>query len=55
MKGKKFTAALLVAGMVFTINLVNAEAASMAKSAKKAVKIVQTAGRDRLGEFARMC
>ena len=52
MKGKKFTTALLAAGMFFTMNLVNAEAASMTQNGKKAVKIVQTAGRDRLGEFA---
>ena len=51
MKGKKFTAAILAAGMFFTMNLVKSEAANMEKSSK-AVKVVQTAGRDRLGDFA---
>ena len=45
---KKFFAAGLAA--LFMMNLTSAEAAAMEKS--KAVKIVQTAGRDNLGDFA---
>lgn len=47
---KKFLAATLTAGMFFT-NFGFTEAANM-NSEKKAVKVVQTAGRDRLGDFA---
>ena len=50
MTTKKFLAAGIAASMLFTTNLITAEAATMEKS--KAVKIVQTAGRDRLGDFA---
>ena len=48
---KKFIAASLAAGIFFTTNFVSVEAAKVSDE-KKAVKIVQTAGRDRLGEFA---
>lgn len=47
---KKFLAATLAAGMFFT-NFGFTEATNM-NSEKKAVKVVQTAGRDRLGDFA---
>ena len=47
---KKFLAATLAAGMFF-INFNFTEAANVDKE-KKAVKVVQTAGRDRLGDFA---
>ena len=46
----KMLAAGLVAGIFLTANLISAEAKDMENS--KAVKIVQTAGRDRLGDFA---
>ena len=52
---KKLLAVGLTAGMFWTANTLNVEAASMEKNdsgSKKAVKIVQTAGRDRLGDFA---
>ena len=47
---EKFFAASLAAGMLFMTNLITAEAAAMEKPT--AVKIVQTAGRDALGDFA---
>ena len=47
---RKFLAAGLAASILFTTNLFSAEAATMEKP--KAVKIVQTAGRDALGDFA---
>jgi len=44
--------ALLAAG-IFAVNLFGMEAAAMERQeARKAEKIVQTAGRDRLGDFA---
>ena len=48
---KKFIAASLTAGIFITTNFSVTEAASMAEK-KTAVKIVQTAGRDNLGNFA---
>ena len=47
---KKFLAASLAASILFTTDLITAEAAAMEKPT--AVKIVQTAGRDALGDFA---
>ena len=44
--------ALLAVG-IFAVNLFGMEAAAMERQeARKAEKIVQTAGRDRLGDFA---
>ena len=48
---KKFLAAGMAAGILFTTNFLTVEAAKVADE-KKAVKVVQTAGRDRLGDFA---
>ena len=52
MKFKKYFAASLAMGMFLTTNFVNAEAENVEDNHRKATKIVQTAGRDRLGEFA---
>ena len=51
MNGKKWTAAVLAAGMVFTTNFMTMGVAEMAEQ-REAVKVVQTAGRDKLGDFA---
>ncbi len=51
MNGKKWTAAVLAAGVFFTTNFMTMGAAEMAEK-REAVKVVQTAGRDRLGDFA---
>ena len=51
MKYKKWAAAVLAAGMFFTTNFMTMGVAEMAEQ-KEAVKVVQTAGRDRLGDFA---
>ena len=48
---KKILAAGMTAGILFTTNFLTVEAAKVADE-KKAVKVVQTAGRDRLGDFA---
>ncbi|MBE6107004.1 MAG: cupin domain-containing protein, partial [Anaerovibrio lipolyticus] len=42
----------LAAVMLMSTNLLNVEAAEMADNNRKAVKVVQTAGRQQLGEFA---
>ena len=42
----------LAAVMLMSTNLLNVEAAEMADNTRKAVKVVQTAGRQQLGEFA---
>ncbi|MBO6245554.1 MAG: carboxymuconolactone decarboxylase family protein [Anaerovibrio sp.] len=42
----------LAAVMLMSANLLNVEAAEMADNNRKAVKVVQTAGRQQLGEFA---
>ena len=52
MDAKKFLAATVAATVLFTVNLFPVEAATMDKNKGKAVKVVQTAGRDRLGDFA---
>ena len=51
MNRKKWTAAVLAAGMFFTTNFMTMGVAEMAEQ-REAVKVVQTAGRDRLGDFA---
>ena len=51
MKYKKWTATVLAAGMFFTTNFMTMGVAEMAEK-REAVKVVQTAGRDRLGDFA---
>ena len=51
MNTKKWTAAVLTAGMFFTTNFMTMGVAEMAEQ-REAVKVVQTAGRDRLGDFA---
>ena len=51
MNKKKWTAAVLAAGMFFTTNFMTMGVAEMAEQ-REAVKVVQTAGRDRLGDFA---
>ena len=51
MDKKKWTAAVLAAGMFFTTNFMTMGVAEMAEQ-REAVKVVQTAGRDRLGDFA---
>ena len=51
MNGKKWTAAVLAAGMFFTTNFMTMGVAEMTEQ-REAVKVVQTAGRDRLGDFA---
>ena len=50
MNGKKWTAAVLAAGMFFTTNFMTMGVAEMAEQ-REAVKVVQTAGRDRLGDY----
>lgn len=52
MKVKKALAAFFAAGVFLTSNLSFVEAADMSNEKREAVKIVQTAGRDNLGEFA---
>ena len=49
-KWKKMTAAFLGASILLSANIMNVEAAAMTN--KKPQKIVQTAGRTQLGEFA---
>ena len=51
MNKKKWTAAVLAAGVFFTTNFMTMGVAEMAEQ-REAVKVVQTAGRDRLGDFA---
>ena len=51
MTAKKFLAATVAASMLFTTNLFTVEAATMDKNSA-AKKIVQTAGRTQLGDFA---
>ena len=51
MNKRKWTAAVLAAGMFFTTNFMTMGVAEMAEQ-REAVKVVQTAGRDRLGDFA---
>lgn len=51
MNTKKWIAGALAAGMLLTTNLMITEAAEMTEK-KEAVKVVQTAGRDKLGDFA---
>lgn len=51
MNTKKWIAGALAAGMFLTTNLMITEAAEMTEK-KEAVKVVQTAGRDKLGDFA---
>ena len=51
MNDKRWTAAVLAAGMFFTTNFMTMGVAEMAEQ-REAVKVVQTAGRDRLGDFA---
>ena len=51
MNKKRWTAAVLAAGMFFTTNIMTMGVAEMAEK-REAVKVVQTAGRDRLGDFA---
>ena len=48
----KILAAGLAAGIFFATNLISAEAKVMDEKKSTAVKIVQTAGRDSLGDFA---
>lgn len=50
MQWKKLITACVVASLLLGGNSIDAEAADMEKN--KAVKVVQTAGRDRLGDFA---
>ena len=52
MDWKKVVAGILSVGMFGVMNLSLVEAASMNNEKKEAVKVVQTAGRDRLGDFA---
>lgn len=49
---KKIVSAVLAAGVFCTTSLAFVEAADVNSEKKEAVKIVQTAGRDNLGEFA---
>ena len=51
MNDKRWTAAVLAAGMFFTTNFMTMGVAEMAEQ-REAVKVVQTAGRDKLGDFA---
>jgi 4-carboxymuconolactone decarboxylase len=51
MNRKKWTVAVLAAGMFFTANFMTMGVAEMVEQ-REAVKVVQTAGRDRLGDFA---
>ena len=54
MTGRKVIAAGLIAGLLWSGNYFGMEAVAMANSVnnQKAVKVVQTAGRQQLGEFA---
>ncbi len=52
MKARKWIAGILAATVFSTANMVITEAAAMDNEKREAVKIVQTAGRDRLGDFA---
>ncbi len=54
MTGRKIIAAGLIAGLLWSVNYFGMEAVAMANSVnnQKAVKVVQTAGRQQLGEFA---
>ncbi len=52
MKARKLIAGILAATVFSTANMVITEAAAMDNEKREAVKIVQTAGRDRLGDFA---
>ena len=49
---KRIAAAIMGASILVTANLANVEAAAMNNQKKVPQKIVQTAGRDRLGDFA---
>ncbi len=51
MNDKRWMAAVLAAGMFFTTNFMTMGVAEMAEQ-REAVKVVQTAGRDKLGDFA---
>ncbi len=52
MKARKIIAGILAAGMFMTSNIIVTEAAAVDNEKREAVKVVQTAGRDRLGSFA---
>lgn len=54
MTGRKFLAAVLAAGLLWSSDFFTWEAAAMANSRnnQQAVKVVQTAGRQMLGDFA---
>ncbi len=52
MKARKIIAGILAAGMFMTSNIIVTEAAAVDNEKREAVKVVQTAGRDRLGAFA---
>ena len=52
MKAKKLIASILATVVLGTSNMIVTEAAAMDNEKREAVKIVQTAGRDRLGDFA---
>ena len=52
MNTKKLIAGILAAVVLGTSNIIVTEAAAMDNEKREAVKIVQTAGRDRLGDFA---
>ncbi len=52
MKARKIIAGILAAGMFMTSNIILTEAAAVDNEKREAVKVVQTAGRDRLGSFA---
>ncbi len=52
MTARKIIAGILAAGMFMTSNIIVTEAAAVDNEKREAVKVVQTAGRDRLGSFA---
>ena len=52
MNTKKLIAGILAAVVLGTSNIIVTEAAAMDNEKREAVKIVQSAGRDRLGDFA---
>ena len=52
MKTGKLIAGIMAAVVLGTSNIIVTEAAAMENEKREAVKIVQTAGRDRLGDFA---
>lgn len=52
MKTGKLIAGIMAAVVLGTSNIIVTEAAAMDNEKREAVKIVQTAGRDRLGDFA---